>query len=375
MKALILSCNTGEGHNSCAKAVKEYFDLQGVPCEIADALGFISEGASKLASDAHVMMYRHIPGLFDSSYRYYERHPSSLEENSVVHQVLTRATEPLYRYLSRGKYNIVICTHVFAALMVTNLLKKHPLPIATCSIATDYTCSPMFQDSALDCYCIPHGSLAGEFEGPTTPLCKMIDCGIPVRQMFFSSLPKYEAKKLAGVAPSDRHLLMMCGSMGCGPMKHIADLLRGGMRDGCEMTIVCGTNQHLLKSLQREYAKCSHIHVKGYVQDISLLMDSADLYLTKPGGISVTEAAVKALPMVLVDAVAGCEEHNLRFFTQRGVAICSATTEALAADALLLLHDEARLQEMRINLAGLQPRNAAQTIFEHMRRLAQMKAA
>ena len=26
MKTLILSCSTGEGHNSCAKAIKEYYD-------------------------------------------------------------------------------------------------------------------------------------------------------------------------------------------------------------------------------------------------------------------------------------------------------------------------------------------------------------
>ena len=41
---------------------------------------------------------------------------------------------------------------------------------------------------------------------------------------------------------------------------------------------------------------------------MALLMDSADLYLTKPGGISVTEAASMRLPMVFIDAVAGCEE-------------------------------------------------------------------
>ena len=375
MKTLILSCNTGEGHNSCAKAVKEYFDLQREPCEIADALGFISENVSKIASDAHAMMYRHMPSLFDSSYRYYERHPSSLEENSAVYQLLTRAAEPLYRYLRGGHYDAVICTHVFAGLMVTDILKRHPLPIATCLIATDYTCSPMFQESALDCCFIPHSSLAGEFEGPTTPRSKMIDCGIPARQMFYATTPKDEAKRLVGVAPSNRHLLMMCGSMGGGPMKHVAELLCDELVGGREITVVCGTNQHLFKSLRKEYADCPQIHVKGYVEDVSLLMDSADLYLTKPGGISVTEAAVKSLPMALIDAVAGCEEHNLRFFTQRGGAVCLTTTTDLVPDVLSLLDDEARLREMRANLADMQPRNAAKTIYEQMKKIVKAKAA
>ena len=46
MRALILSCNTGEGHNSCAKAIKEVYDQNGVVCDIVDGLAFVSELAS-----------------------------------------------------------------------------------------------------------------------------------------------------------------------------------------------------------------------------------------------------------------------------------------------------------------------------------------
>ena len=42
MKTLILTCNTGEGHNSCATAIKEYFESNREECYIKDGLGFIS---------------------------------------------------------------------------------------------------------------------------------------------------------------------------------------------------------------------------------------------------------------------------------------------------------------------------------------------
>ena len=42
-KALILSYSTGQGHNSCARAVKEYFDRQQVDCTVVDAFRFVSE--------------------------------------------------------------------------------------------------------------------------------------------------------------------------------------------------------------------------------------------------------------------------------------------------------------------------------------------
>ena len=42
MKTLILSCDTGEGHNSCAKAIREAFLSRGEECDICEALHFLS---------------------------------------------------------------------------------------------------------------------------------------------------------------------------------------------------------------------------------------------------------------------------------------------------------------------------------------------
>lgn len=65
MRVLILSCNTGEGHNSCAKAIKEVFDAKGETCVIEDSLRFISEKTTRFISWGHVFVYRNIPWLFN----------------------------------------------------------------------------------------------------------------------------------------------------------------------------------------------------------------------------------------------------------------------------------------------------------------------
>ena len=38
MKVLILSCNTGEGHNSAGKAIKEYIESHGDQAEFIDLM-------------------------------------------------------------------------------------------------------------------------------------------------------------------------------------------------------------------------------------------------------------------------------------------------------------------------------------------------
>ena len=42
MQTLILSCNTGAGHNSCAQAVQEAYHSRGEICNIIDSLQFLS---------------------------------------------------------------------------------------------------------------------------------------------------------------------------------------------------------------------------------------------------------------------------------------------------------------------------------------------
>ena len=72
MRILIMSDNTGEGHNYCAKAIKEYFELQGDSCTIVDSLRFISRPVSTAVSEGFTCMYRHFPGVFRNGYTYME---------------------------------------------------------------------------------------------------------------------------------------------------------------------------------------------------------------------------------------------------------------------------------------------------------------
>ena len=165
MKVLILSCNTGEGHNSCAAALEEECRNQNIPCDTEDALRFISPEVSRFISNWHVRIYRHAPGLFRVGYRAAEDHPAQFHEGSALYRYLTQGAEKLCGFIAGSGYDTVICTHTFAALMVSEVVKTHLPNLKTCFIATDYTCSPSVKDSSLDRYFIPASSLSGDFLG------------------------------------------------------------------------------------------------------------------------------------------------------------------------------------------------------------------
>lgn len=348
MKTLILSCNAGAGHNSCALAIKEAYHAHGETCDIVDALQFISERASRFVSNWHTRIYRHAPKVFGAGYRRAEAHEDAFREGTPLYKIISSGAERLYEYILDGEYDNIICTHVFPALALTEMRKRHDCPQLIMSyVSTDYTCSPSTADSSLDWYFIPSPLLADEFSGQGIPEEKLVASGMPVKEIFYRRIPLEEGKTALGIDPTHRHILMMCGSMGCGPMEDIILYFRSLLSEEQELSVICGTNEDLYRRLQRITAQYPQIHIYGKVDNVPQLMQASDVFMTKPGGLSTSEAMAAGLPMVLIDAVAGCEAHNLDYFVSNGMAVTEDTPKAIADLTLKLLNEPELLSKMR----------------------------
>lgn len=69
MKILILSCNTGEGHNSAGKAVMEAALLRGHEVEFMDLMLLGGKTVSHMVGGAYISIVRHIPAFFSLLYK------------------------------------------------------------------------------------------------------------------------------------------------------------------------------------------------------------------------------------------------------------------------------------------------------------------
>ena len=335
--------------------------MRGTECRICDALAFISRGVSNIISKGHVFMYRHAPWVFRSCYSYSEDHEELFSPGSPVYRLMGFGVEALHSYIVKNGFDTVICPHIFGAIMVTQMLYKYPGLVKSAFIGTDYTCSPGTQESALDFYFMP----AREDNMPLDKN-KVCICGIPVRRDFYKITDKNEAKRKLGIPQNKKHLLVMCGSMGCGHMKTLTSHLVKEIGDDAFISIICGTNKKLRLQLLLRYSGRPNMKIMGYAKNMPLIMDSADLYLTKPGGISTSEAIVKALPMVLIDAVAGCEKYNREYMLATGIADTADSHEKLAVLCAELLKDEKKLDEMHRCALNLPRENAAEFIYEKL---------
>ncbi len=362
MKTLILTCNTGQGHNSSASSIRDVFTSNGQFCEIMDALGFLSKRASKIVDKCFTGIYRHIPKAFDSVYTHTDAHIGHFSAADSMVTVLKPGCKRLYKYIIENGYDNIICVHLFPAIMVTVIKEKYGLSAKSSLLTTDYTCYPFTEKTDMDLYFLPHADLANEYIKIGKTKEKLVATGIPVRNDFLNAPDKVAARSSLGLPRDSKVIFIMGGSMGCGPMEELVLQIARAVDADTKLLVSCGTNEKLLRNLKKHAA--DNTTVFSYSNDIPAIMSAADLFVTKPGGISITEAAVSGLPAVIIDVVGGCETPNFKFFTEHEYYFGAETTKDVANECIELLKSPEKLAERSHLLRKVFYKNSAEEIYK-----------
>ena len=348
MHVLILSANTGGGHNSAAAAMQEEFVRRGVRCTVEDGLRFVSPQFSSVVSHGHVYIYRHMPETFGRVYAFQEHHRMTWVSN-----LLRRGVERMTEYIREKDFTVILCVHVFTGMMLTQARRKYGLTVPFYFLATDYTCSPGVNSLNARMWFTPAENLQAEFLACGIPRDKLCATGIPVKRAFYTPLDRGEACRRLGL-PEDKQILLLCGgSMGCGHMEKEVSRLDREMPPHVLAVVICGSNRLLYEKLTA--APISRVKVVGFTNEMSAYMAAADVCITKPGGLTATEMLVSACPSVLLLAVPGCESRNLDYFARTYGLPGAADWKTATDQALQLLEDPTRLREISRRLQEGRP--------------------
>lgn len=344
MRVIILSCNTGEGHNSTGKAILEVLKNRGIDCEMVDALACLSKSFSNFICDWHEKLYRYAPELWDVGYRAFEKREMKSDEREMIYRLLALGKKKLKVLLEKGNYDAIICTHVFSGMMLTELKKNWNDCPPSFLVTTDYSCYPYTDCCDMDGFFMPASSLRGEFLEAGIQEDRLMATGIPVRQEFYTHQDKAAAREILGLPQNSTVILMMCGSMGVGPMRKIARKLVERLPKDAILVVFCAKNKRLYESMTE--IDDSRIRALGFTREVGAYLDAADMIVTKPGGLSITEAANKWVPMVLINAIGGCENANFYFMMNRGYAVGSSRAIDVVELASRLAVDAERRERM-----------------------------
>ena len=368
MKVLFLSVPTGQGHHQTAKAVLEFFkDNESVECRFLDIMDNISPVLADSIQQGYLLSTKVTPHIYGGFYNLADRRDISKDSNvsklikSVIHK-------NLLAYIRQYDPDIIVSTHVIAAIALTYLSRKYPIRAKSIAIVTDYTIHPFWEDANVDYYITASELLDYQAMRKGLPKNKIRPFGIPIQPHFAQKLPQEEARKKLGLEDRFTVLLMM-GSMGYGQdvLSTIRSLDR--MNEDIQLVTVCGNNKKL-KARIDALIKHKNIINYGYTQEVSTLMDAADCIITKPGGLSTSEALAKGLPIIMLDPIPGHEDRNKEFMLNNGVAMSISPTFPVTEAVYQLLNFDFKTQELKDNMKHIAKPNAAATLGQFMLELA-----
>ena len=123
MNVLILSCNTGEGHNYAGKALKECILSHGDNAELVDIMLLAGKRISRLVGGSYIGIVTHAPRLFQLLYKAGTL-VSSKKRKSPVYYANTLLAERLKKYLDSHPCDVIVTVHLFAAETLTYMKQK-----------------------------------------------------------------------------------------------------------------------------------------------------------------------------------------------------------------------------------------------------------
>ena len=158
MKVLILSCNTGGGHNAAASALKESLNFYHHEAEVLDLMSLGRKHTSALVGGAYVKLVSVFPAGFGALYQLGEL-VRKFPWKSPVYYANARLGNALADYIDQNHFNAVVTTHLYPAETLTWMKQKGRLTIPCVAVATDYACIPFWEETNCDYYVVPHKDL------------------------------------------------------------------------------------------------------------------------------------------------------------------------------------------------------------------------
>jgi processive 1,2-diacylglycerol beta-glucosyltransferase len=97
----------------------------------------------------------------------------------------------------------------------------------------------------------------------------------------------------------------------------------------------------------------------GFTDEVPKLMELATLLVSKPGGMTTSEALAKHLPLVIVNPIPGQEAYNARYLLSRGAVVQAGSPETVRQTVRDLLDNPDLLEALRTRNAELAHPNAS----------------
>ncbi len=313
MKILVIYATAGAGHRKAAEAI-----AQGLACcpdhqvHLVDALDYTSRLYKFVYTRTYTFLISRVSWLWGSLFSILDWRPL-LPFIRVLRRIQnTVHAGALARLFLQEQFDAIVATHFFPCEVAAYLKRKGAIASRITCVITDFDVHTIWLSEGVATY-----TVASDW---TKRKVKMLGVrediiavtGIPTDSKFSEDKDIGPLKARLGLKQDVMTVLIATGSFGIGPIEEIISRLKN-----LQLIVVCGHNQGLFKKLNQN--KKELVKVCGLVDNMDELMAVSDIMVTKPGGLSISEALVTGLPLVFFNAIPGQEANNVKVLDTYGV--------------------------------------------------------
>ncbi len=407
MKAIILSASTGGGHISAANAIKEYLNSKGASSDVIDALEYINPLLNKTVTEIYEYLATRQPAIWKMMYK----SSNNKAVNRLVLGTNSLISKKLLPLITDCNPDVIITTHPFTTEMISKLKTLNKVNVPLVCVMTDYAPHRTWINSGVDAYIVADENMITPMIQMGVKSNKIYPFGIPVDDAFFQKHDKKETMKEMGINSTIPVILIMAGSCGFANVGKIYRKLESIETD-FQIIIITGKNKKLYQKMKdlvekKETKNKSKIlskisektpnlkHLKFikkiknrdkedikyskktkviyFTNEVDKYMWISNLIITKPGGLTVSEALACNLPMALFDAIPGQEEENADFLVSNNMAVKLESDKNITETIKNLLLNPQKLDSMKYSCENFDKSNSLKNIYNLIKNLINSK--
>jgi processive 1,2-diacylglycerol beta-glucosyltransferase len=329
VRILIATATAGAGHLQAANALEEAWTAWRPADAVrkVDVLDHTPAVYRKAYSEGYAKLVAKVPELYASFFARTDDPGRARRSAPLRRRVGRTAARGFVRLAEAFRPDVVLAPH-FLPLEVLGGGARAGGPLLV-SVVTDFEAHAFLMDPAVGLTCVAAPETKARLVARGVPAASVSVTGIPVSPRFAAAPGRVEARRRHGLRDDMPVLLVLAGGFGMGPVAEVVAGL-GRAAGPLQLVVVCGRNE----PLRRAVASLEHPHptrVLGFTREIPSLMAAADLVVTKPGGLTVSEALALGRPLLVVNPLPGQEAANSDFLLEHGAAVKSNRPEDLPA--------------------------------------------
>ena len=365
MKVMIFSVTAGQGHNTTARVLAEALAARGHKTTVVDTFRATSRLLYLTYDKGYLLAASRLGVFYGWGYYASENRKTNSYRTSLARISYRGVAKKLSKMINEFDPDVIVTTHPIGSAIIDLTKERHGFRAKAVGISTDFTMHPYWEDALrFDRVVIANEQLIPLAEKKGFPFEKILPTGIPINERFAEKIDKGEARRALGIPEDLPVLLVMSGSMGHGNMKKTIKTL-SVMPERFGIITVCGRNEKAYRAIERAHPDKLLMNF-AFTDKVSLLMDAADAIVTKPGGLTTSEALAKELPLILCDSIPGQEIRNEEFLLRMGAALPAKNPKALSESVRLFLESNEARESIKASIRALKKPFATQSLCQEI---------